>query len=107
MSAHTIDLTDILTTTDCFEGDASAWSPLEVELEVRWHPAEPDVGIFSKQPEVTKIAYNFDGEWFDSEDDAAKAIVALLGFEIDEDQDGVAAAIRKAVDQIEEGLEDD
>lgn len=82
------------------------WPSMEVEMTVRWHPAEPDVGIFSSQPELSSIAYYLDGTRYLKEDEFVDAVYALISDEIEETREAVAKAINEQVSEWEGELEE-
>ena len=87
--------------------EASDWPSLSVELTVRWHAAEPDVGIFDKQPEIVKALYFLDGETFSDEDAFVAAVYDRIGDEIEETVEAVAKVIRDQIKDWEDEVEDD
>lgn len=97
---HLDDLSDHLQLTD--EG-ANATFPTEVsiELEIKWYPAEPDVGIFSEQPEIVGTDYYLDGERFTDERKFVEALYLVIGEWCEEDQDAVAEMIASRIDNEE------
>lgn len=87
--------------------EPTAWPEIRVELTVKWHPAEPDVGIFSKQAELTDQVIYVDGVAFGTEDEAAAAFYALHADEIEETQEAVSKVIRDQINEWESELEDE
>jgi hypothetical protein len=87
--------------------EASDWPSLSVELTLKWHPAEPDVGIFSSQPECVKVLYFLDGETFSDEDAFAAAVYDRIGDEIEETVEAVAKVIRDQVNDWEHEAEEE
>lgn len=85
--------------------EPSDWPSLSVEMTYRMHPAEPDVGIFGEQAEVTKILYFVDGETFDSEDAFVREIYDRVGEEIDAGPEAIAKVVRDQVKDWESELE--
>lgn len=99
---------------DCFQDnfslavdEPSDWPSLSVELTLKWHPAEPDVGIFSSQPEITKVLYFLDGETFTDEDAFAAAVYAVIGDEIEDTVEAVTKVIRDQVSDWESEAEEE
>lgn len=98
------DLSDHVTLTD--EGADAQWpTEVEVELDIKWYPAEPDVGIFSEQPEIVGTDYYLDGERFTDERKFVEALYQLVGEWCEEDQDALAELIANRIDNEE--LEND
>ena len=87
--------------------EVSNWPSLSVELTLKWHPAEPDVGIFSSQPEITSITYFLDGETFTDEATFVSAVYARIGDEIEDTIEAVAKVIRDQINDWESEAEDD
>lgn len=83
------------------------WPGMSAELRVKWHAAEPDVGIFEKQPEVVSMTFWLDSDTFTDEDAFAAAVYAAIGEEIEETAEAVTKAIRDQVNEWESELEDD
>lgn len=72
-----------------------------------FHPAEPDVGIFGEQIEVTGVSYFVDGAVFHDEDLFVDAVYALLSEEIEDTREAVAKVVRDQVDAWEGELGND
>lgn len=92
--------------------EPSAWPSMSVELTYRTHPAEPDVGIFGTQFEVTRVTYclvdaSGEGEIFSDEDAFVDAVYALIGEEIEDTREAVAKVIRDQIRDWEDELEDE
>lgn len=87
--------------------EPSEWPSLSVELTYRTHPAEPDVGIFGTQFEVTRVTYFLDGEAFSDEDAFVDAILDRIGEEIDATREAVVKVIRDQIRDWEDELEDE
>lgn len=87
--------------------EASDWPALSVELTLKWHPAEPDVGIFSSQPEITSITYFLDGETFTDEATFVSAVYDRIGDEIEETVEAVAKVIRDQISDWEQEAEEE
>ena len=87
--------------------EASDWPALSVELTLKWHPAEPDVGIFSSQPEITSITYFLDGDTFTDEATFVSAVYERIGDEIEDTIEAVAKVIRDQINDWEQEAEDD
>ena len=109
MSDHSFDF-------ECFEdnftpaGDGFITLPfpeMNVEMTVRWHGAEPDVGISTSYPELENVTYYVGGTSYQDVDAYAAAVYALISEEIEESVDAVLAAIKEKVDEWEGELEDD
>ena len=81
------------------------WPSMHVDIEYRFHSAEPDVGIFSEQLEVTSATYFLDDVTYTTDDAFAAAVYDEIACYIDEDAAFVAARIEKQVALWEEGLE--
>lgn len=61
MSTHTIKLDDIRDHLTIVSDDEGAeWPEPYIEVTVRWHAPEPDVGIFSAQAEIMQVSYYLD-----------------------------------------------
>lgn len=104
MSNHTIELDDLkdhLQLTD--EGEDATWPEPRIELTVKWHPAEPDVGIFHNQPELTKVAYELDGEWFDQEAAFVAALYERISEFCTEGPDEIAGMIAARIENEDFG----
>ena len=85
--------------------EPSDWPALSVEVLYKVHPPEPDVGIFSNQPEITKITYFLDGETFTDEDTFCAAVYDRIGDEIDATVEAVAKVVRDQINDWESELE--
>lgn len=93
------DLKDYFQLTD--EGADAEWPDARMEVTVRWHPAEPDVGIFSEQADVGDVDYVLDGEYFSDQAGFVDALYALIGEWIEEGPDQVAAVLDRILDEEE------
>lgn len=94
-----IDLTDHLADYDG-DADTSAWTA-SIELNVRWFPAEPEIGIFESQGEVTSAIYEWQGEHFTDDAAFASAIYSSIGQDIEIGEDALLAILRKIEDEVE------
>lgn len=106
MSNHTIELDDLdgyLTLTD--DADTDSWPGASIELEVKWHPAEPDVGIFGEQSEIVRVHYWLGSTSYTDEDEFVADLYLAIGEDIEEGQDELAEMIRSRIDNEE--LEND
>lgn len=79
--------------------EPSDWPALAVEFVYTTHPAEPDVGIFGEQIEITETGYYVNDELFHSEAAFVTEIYELIGDEIEDSYEAVAKVVR---DQIAE-----
>lgn len=87
--------------------EPSEWPALSVLLRYRFHAAEPDVGIFGKQVEITDVTYYLDGEAYSSEDAFVAAVYDRIGDEIDATVEAVTKVIRDQISDWESELEDE
>lgn len=107
MSAQDFEFEDFADNFNMEDEISSEWPSLSVELTMRWHPAEPDVGIFEAQPELAKVLYFLDGDTYADEDSFVSAVYARIGDEIEETVEAVAKAIRDQVDEWASTMEDE
>ena len=108
MSAHTFafdDFSENFTLTD-YDREPE-WDVIEVELGVSWHPAEPDVGINERQPELVDTTFSFDGSTYSSTEALADAFYAKYGDEIDDTVEAVAKVVDKQINSFINEVEDD
>lgn len=110
MSAHDFEFEEFhenFTLTVDEPGDD--WPQLWLTMELVWHAAEPDVGIFSQQSEIRDLAYLMDRgnytEHFASEDAFAFAIYDLIGDEIEETAEDIIKIVRKQINKWESKTE--
>lgn len=107
MSEHIInldDLSDHLTLTD--DGADAEWpTDIEIRLDVKFHPPEPDVGLFTSSPEITSTTYVLGDEQFAREDDFVDALYLVIGEWCEEDADEIAELIANRIEneELEEG----
>lgn len=69
------------------------------------HPAEPDVGIFGSQLDVTEWEHSINGISFSSEYAFGAALYAEIGDNIAEDQEELCAKIKEWTDNEVERIE--
>lgn len=96
--------------SDNFElsiGELDSWPEMSVDITYILHPAEPDVGIFEKQVEVTDLEFYLDSV---SYSDAAEFIEELYNEVhgvIEDTVEAVAKAVRDQLNKWESELADD
>lgn len=101
-STHTIELDDLdgcLQLTE--DADTDSWPGASIELEVRWHPAEPDVGIFSPQSELDRVTYWLDSVSYADEDQFVADLYLAIGEDIEESQDELKEMISNRIENEE------
>lgn len=103
----TIPLTDAikdgLTLTD--EGADATWPNVSAELNIRWSPPEPDVGIFFAIPDIIGTTWFIDGEAFTDDDTFFAELHDRLGDFYEEGEDGIRRVTDQAINdaELEEG----
>lgn len=98
------DLSDHLQLTD--EGANASWpSNIRIDLEVRWHPAEPDVGIFTSQAEILDETYYLNGVSYADQREFVDALYTVIGEWCEEGPDEIASMLTARVENEE--LEED
>lgn len=95
-----IDFSDHIGETS-FDADPATWPTASMELDVRWHPAEPDVGIMSEEAELVGASYSWQGEWFTDDSAFAAAVYSTIGEDIEMGEDGLLALIRKIENEVD------
>lgn len=97
---------------DLATGDDTVWPSMSVELTVKWHPAEPDVGIFDKQAEVIRTTYcvvdsSGEGSIYSDEGAFVDAVYAIISDWIEDTRETVAKVIRDQVNDWESEMEEE
>lgn len=95
------DLSDHLQLTD--EGASASWPrDAEIVLDVRWHPAEPDVGIMSEYGEIDGVTYYLDRNTkFTDEDEFVAALYAVIGEWCEEGPDAIKSMVANRIENEE------
>lgn len=102
MSTHELEFDDLpghLTLLD--HADCDNWPGASVELDVVFHPAEPDVGVFEAQPEIVGETYWLGSVSYRDETEFVKALYAAIGDQIEESEQCLLEMIRSRIENEE------
>jgi hypothetical protein len=82
------------------------WPEMSVEFEYKFYPAEPEIGIFSRQLEINDTKYFFDNVSFGTDAEMAEAVYAHIESDIEEGENDVLREIRAQIARWEEELDE-
>ena len=106
MGQTTIEMDDLVDELSLLpDADAASWPSIEITIDYKTHPAEPDVDIFNEQLEIQRVTYNLDGTDYRDEDAFVSALYEHIAGDIENDESTVRAKIAAQIDAWEESYE--
>ena len=94
MGQTTIEMDDLVDELSLLpDADAASWPSIEITIDYKTHPAEPDVDIFNEQLEIQRVTYNLDGTDYRDEDAFVSALYEHIAGDIENDESTVRAKI--------------